>query len=154
MSALFTVFITLCSAGDHMISATQIYGSTATLLKHTIKRLGIDRDEPVRPAQGNRDGTQRRQKVAQSLARGGAVFVDPDPQPGQRVGRDADLDRLYRRFGAHLREHAAGYTVALLAARGPRIQELGLAGAEEDAVVNGGLDCRLLRTRLPDGYSA
>ena len=24
------------------ISATQIYGSTATLLKHTIKRLGID----------------------------------------------------------------------------------------------------------------
>lgn len=42
MSALFTAFITLCSAGDHLISATQIYGSTATLLKHTIKRLGID----------------------------------------------------------------------------------------------------------------
>ncbi len=44
MSALFTLFITLCSAGDHLISATQIYGSTATLLKHTIKRLGIDCD--------------------------------------------------------------------------------------------------------------
>ena len=42
MSALFTLFITLCSAGDHIVSATQIYGSTATLLKHTIKRLGID----------------------------------------------------------------------------------------------------------------
>ena len=42
MSALFTLFITLCSAGDHLISATQIYGSTATLLKHTIRRLGID----------------------------------------------------------------------------------------------------------------
>ena len=44
MSALFTVFITLCSAGDHLISATQIYGSTATLLKHTIRRLGIECD--------------------------------------------------------------------------------------------------------------
>ncbi len=42
MSALFTTFITLCSAGDHIVSATQIYGSTATLLKHTIKRLGIE----------------------------------------------------------------------------------------------------------------
>jgi len=42
MSALFTIFITLCSAGDHIVSATQIYGSTATLLKHTIKRLGIE----------------------------------------------------------------------------------------------------------------
>jgi len=42
MSALFTTFITLCSAGDHLISATQIYGSTATLLKHTIRRLGIE----------------------------------------------------------------------------------------------------------------
>lgn len=42
MSALFMTFITLCSAGDHIVSATQIYGSTATLLKHTIKRLGIE----------------------------------------------------------------------------------------------------------------
>ena len=42
MSALFTTFITLCSSGDHIISATQIYGSTATLLRHTIKRMGID----------------------------------------------------------------------------------------------------------------
>ena len=42
MSALFTTFITLCSAGDHIVSSSQIYGSTATLLKHTLKRLGIE----------------------------------------------------------------------------------------------------------------
>ena len=42
MSALFTTFITLCSAGDHIVSSGQIYGSTATLLRHTLKRLGID----------------------------------------------------------------------------------------------------------------
>ncbi len=42
MSALFTTFISLCSAGDHIVSAAQIYGSTATLLKHTLKRFGIE----------------------------------------------------------------------------------------------------------------
>jgi len=42
MSALFTTFITLCSAGDHIVSSGQIYGSTATLLRHTLKRLGIE----------------------------------------------------------------------------------------------------------------
>ncbi|WP_022954017.1 O-acetylhomoserine aminocarboxypropyltransferase/cysteine synthase family protein [Leucothrix mucor] len=42
MSALYMTFITLCSAGDHIVSSAQIYGSTATLLRHTLKRLGID----------------------------------------------------------------------------------------------------------------
>ncbi len=42
MSALFTTFTALCSAGDHIVSAAQIYGSTATLLKHTLKRFGIE----------------------------------------------------------------------------------------------------------------
>lgn len=41
MSALCTTFLTLCSAGDHIVSAAQIYGSTATLLRHTLKRFGI-----------------------------------------------------------------------------------------------------------------
>ena len=31
MAALFTTFITLCSSGDHIVFASQIYGSTATL---------------------------------------------------------------------------------------------------------------------------
>ena len=42
MSALFTTFITLCSAGDHIVASAQIYGSTATLLRHTLKRFGIE----------------------------------------------------------------------------------------------------------------
>ena len=42
MSALMTTFATLCSAGDHIVSAAQIYGSTATLLKSTLKRFGVD----------------------------------------------------------------------------------------------------------------
>ncbi len=41
MSALFTTFLSICSAGDHIVSAAQIYGSTATLLKYTLQRFGI-----------------------------------------------------------------------------------------------------------------
>ena len=44
MSALFATFITLCSAGDHIVSSAQIYGSTATTLRHTLKRFGISCD--------------------------------------------------------------------------------------------------------------
>ncbi|MEM9605382.1 MAG: O-acetylhomoserine aminocarboxypropyltransferase/cysteine synthase family protein [Pseudomonadota bacterium] len=42
MSALMTTFATLCSAGDHIVAAAQIYGSTATLLRSTLKRFGIE----------------------------------------------------------------------------------------------------------------
>ena len=42
MSALFVTFISLCPAGDHIVSASQIYGSTGTLLKHTLKRFNIE----------------------------------------------------------------------------------------------------------------
>lgn len=44
MSALFATFITLCSAGDHIVSSEQIYGSTATTLRYTLKRFGIECD--------------------------------------------------------------------------------------------------------------
>lgn len=44
MSALFATFITLCSAGDHIVSSAQIYGSTATTLRYTLKRFGIECD--------------------------------------------------------------------------------------------------------------
>ena len=41
MSALFITFLSLCSAGYHILAAAQIYGSTATLLRHTLPRFGI-----------------------------------------------------------------------------------------------------------------
>lgn len=77
MSALFTVFITLCSAGDHLISATQIYGSTATLLKHTIKRLGIDCTfVSINDEQALRDSIQPNTKL---------VFCESIGNPGLEI---------------------------------------------------------------------
>jgi len=42
MSAIFVTVLSLCSAGDHIVSASQIYGSTVTLFQNTLKRFGVD----------------------------------------------------------------------------------------------------------------
>ncbi len=77
MSALFTTFITLCSAGDHIVSSAQIYGSTATLLKHTIKRLGIDCSFiPINDKQALQDAIQPNTKL---------VFCESIGNPGLEV---------------------------------------------------------------------
>ena len=77
MSALFTTFITLCSANDHIVSATQIYGSTATLLKYTIKRLGIECTfVPINDEQALRDAIQDNTKL---------VFCESIGNPGLEI---------------------------------------------------------------------
>ncbi|USG62217.1 O-acetylhomoserine aminocarboxypropyltransferase/cysteine synthase [Sneathiella marina] len=42
MSAIFATVISLCSAGDHIVCASQIYGSSVTLFQNTFKRFGIE----------------------------------------------------------------------------------------------------------------
>jgi len=86
MSALFTTFITLCSAGDHIISATQIYGSTATLLKHTIKRLGIECSfVSVNDEQALRDAIQPNTKM---------VFCESIGNPGLEISDIPGISKI------------------------------------------------------------
>ncbi|CAA6802907.1 MAG: O-acetylhomoserine sulfhydrylase (EC / O-succinylhomoserine sulfhydrylase (EC [uncultured Campylobacterales bacterium] len=42
MSAIFSSIINLAGAGDNIIVASQVYGGTATLTTHTLKRFGIE----------------------------------------------------------------------------------------------------------------
>jgi O-acetylhomoserine (thiol)-lyase len=51
MGAISGALLTLCSAGDEIVSTTRLYGGTVTLLSHTLSRMGIrtvwvDSDEP------------------------------------------------------------------------------------------------------------
>ena len=41
-SAEATAILTLCKAGDHIVSASTLYGGTHTLLGVNLKKLGID----------------------------------------------------------------------------------------------------------------
>ena len=42
MSALFVTVLALCSAGDHIVSSSQMYGANINLFEHTLKRYGIE----------------------------------------------------------------------------------------------------------------
>jgi len=41
MSALFITVLALCSAGDHIVSSSQMYGANINLFEHTLSRYGI-----------------------------------------------------------------------------------------------------------------
>src|SRR5580658_2377937 len=41
MAAEFTTLMTLLSPGDEIVSSSQLYGGTVTLLAHTLKKLSI-----------------------------------------------------------------------------------------------------------------
>ncbi|MEO4042733.1 O-acetylhomoserine aminocarboxypropyltransferase [Hoeflea sp. CAU 1731] len=42
MSALFLTVLALCSAGDHIVSSSQMYGANINLFEHTLSRYGIE----------------------------------------------------------------------------------------------------------------
>ena len=41
MAALFVTVLALCSAGDHIVSSSQMYGANINLFQHTLSRYGI-----------------------------------------------------------------------------------------------------------------
>jgi len=63
---------------------------------------------------------------------------------GERIGRDADIEGLYERFGDALRASCAGYRVALLGPKSSVTRKLGLRSPEAFELLNGGIDCRVL----------
>lgn len=105
MSALFTTFITLCSAGDHIVCSAQIYGSTATLLKHTIKRLGIDCSFiPINDEQALKSAIQDNTKM---------VFCESIGNPGLEIADIPNIARLAHEVGIPLVVDATFATPAL-----------------------------------------
>lgn len=42
MAALSVTALALCSAGDHIVSSSQMYGANINLFEHTLKRYGIE----------------------------------------------------------------------------------------------------------------
>ena len=42
MSALFLTVLALCSAGDHIVSSSQMYGANINLFEHTLSRYGVE----------------------------------------------------------------------------------------------------------------
>ncbi|MBM3990768.1 MAG: RNA methyltransferase [Planctomycetes bacterium] len=82
--------------------------------------------------------------------KGWGAWLASNPPWGERIGDTRDAARLYRDFGVWLRERCAGFHVALLVPTGAIAHELGLKGAESTRVLNGGIECSILRAEIGD----
>ncbi len=80
--------------------------------------------------------------------KGWGAWIASNPPWGERIGDTRDVARLYRDFGAWMRARCAGVHVALLVPTGAIAHELGLKGAESTRVLNGGIECSILRADL------
>ena len=91
MSALFSTFITLCSAGDHIVSSEQIYGSTATTLRYTLKRFGIECDFiPINDMDALRSAVRPNTKL---------VFCESISNPGMEVSNIPEISKCANSLG-------------------------------------------------------
>jgi 23S rRNA G2445 N2-methylase RlmL len=76
--------------------------------------------------------------------RGWNAWIVTNPPYGERIGRERDLEALYRGFGALLRERRGGYHVALLSGNPKLARALGLQPTRSTACTNGALECEML----------
>lgn len=81
--------------------------------------------------------------------RGWNAWIVTNPPYGERVGRERDLESLYRRFGALLGDRCDGYRVAILSGNPGLTKSLGLDPARRTALKNGSIDCELLEIPIP-----
>jgi len=105
MSALFATFITLCSAGDHIVSSEQIYGSTATTLRYTLKRFGIDCDFiPINDPKALKAAIRPNTKL---------VFCESISNPGMEVSNLPEISKIANAAGVPVVVDATFATPAL-----------------------------------------
>lgn len=81
--------------------------------------------------------------------RGWNAWIVTNPPYGERVGREHDLEGVYRRFGALLRERCAGFHVAILSGNPALSRALGLEPERRTSLKNGSIDCELLELPIP-----
>ena len=105
MSALYSTFTTLCSAGDHIVSSAQIYGSTATLLRHTLPRFNIETDFiPINDPQALRAAIKPNTKI---------VFCESISNPGMEVSNLPEISKIANEMGVPVVVDATFSTPAL-----------------------------------------
>lgn len=76
------------------------------------------------------------------------AWIVTNPPYGERVGDVRALEPVYAAFGRQLREHCAGYRLALLSGNPELAERLDLRFDERIELKNGALDCELLCATL------
>jgi 23S rRNA (guanine2445-N2)-methyltransferase / 23S rRNA (guanine2069-N7)-methyltransferase len=80
--------------------------------------------------------------------KGGVGIVVTNPPYGERIGADGGLPGLYAELGSVLRERFQGWQAAILTGNPPLARNLGIYAKRTHRVLNGTIECRLLRFDL------
>ncbi len=91
-AAEMTAILTLCSSGDHIVSASTLYGGTHTLLHVNLKKLGIettfvDPDEP----ENFRKAIRKNTKLLYAETLGNPLINIVDIEALARIAHEADI---------------------------------------------------------------
>src|SRR6188508_1892145 len=91
-AAEVTAILTLCSAGDHIVSASTLYGGTHTLLHVNLRKLGIETtfvhpDEP----ENFRNAIKPNTKLLYAETLGNPLINVVDIEALARIAHEADL---------------------------------------------------------------
>ncbi len=91
-AAEVTAILTLCSAGDHIVSASTLYGGTHTLLHVNLKKLGIETTfvDPADP-QNFRRALRKNTKLLYSETLGNPLINIVDIEALAAIAHEADI---------------------------------------------------------------
>lgn len=91
-AAEMTALLTLCSAGDHVVSASTLYGGTHTLLHVNLRKLGVETtfvnpDEP----ENFRKAIQKNTKLLYAETLGNPLINIVDIEALAKIAHDAEI---------------------------------------------------------------
>ena len=81
--------------------------------------------------------------------KGGVVFLNPEY--GDRLGDEIELQATYARIGDFLKKKCKGYTGYIFTGNLDLAKKIGLRASRRTEFYNGKLDCRLLEYELYEG---
>jgi 23S rRNA (guanine2445-N2)-methyltransferase / 23S rRNA (guanine2069-N7)-methyltransferase len=90
----------------------------------------------------------RCRELAQVEAPDSSGLVAVNPPYGERLGEIEELRTLYGRLGTLLRERFTGWSAAILTGNPALGRELGMRARRSHRLMNGPIDCRLLRFEI------
>jgi 23S rRNA (guanine2445-N2)-methyltransferase / 23S rRNA (guanine2069-N7)-methyltransferase len=86
--------------------------------------------------------------LAEMIRPGEVGLVVTNPPYGERIGAESGLPELYSELGRTLRERFQGWQAAVLTGNPPLARNLGIYAKRTHRVLNGTIECRLLRFDL------
>ena len=113
-------------------------------------RIGDARDNQVGAGLGDLIEWEHADALEFAPRKGWNGWVVSNMPYGERIGRGKNLLSLYQDFGQLLRDRCRGFHVALVCGDEQQAQMLGFPDAKVSKIVNGGLECQLVRTALGD----